>query len=80
MASITLKSVPSSVHRALKSRAKLHKRSLTQEMIAVLEESVSSPKNIDVDAMIEEARKFRGSLKFTALPKDISRFKRQGRP
>jgi plasmid stability protein len=80
MASITLKSVPSSVHRALKSRAKLHKRSLNQEMLSVLEESVSLSQKIDVDAMIEEARKFRSSLKFTALPKEISRFKRQGRP
>ena len=49
-------------------------------MLSVLEESVSLSQKIDVDAMIEEARKFRSSLKFTALPKEISRFKRQGRP
>ena len=79
MASITLKSLPPALHRALKSRAARHKRSLNQEVIAVLEQVVAPSRKIDVEAMIEDARKFRASLNFTATPEDIDAFKRQGR-
>lgn len=80
MASITLKQIPASLHRALKSRAKLHKRSLTQEMIAALEDSVVSKKEPDVEQLIARADRFRKSLHFVATPEEIDRFKRMGRP
>jgi plasmid stability protein len=80
MASITLKSLPASLHRALKSRAARHKRSLNQEVIALLEETIKPARKIDVEKMIEEAKEFRSSLKFTTTPEEIDRFKREGRP
>lgn len=79
MAAITLKSLPPSLHRALKSRAARHKRSLNQEVIAVLEESFAPARRLDVDAMIAKTRALRASLKFTASPEEIDRFKREGR-
>lgn len=80
MASITLKALPASLHRALKSQAARHKRSLNREVIALLEASVAPPRKVDVEAMIAKARKFRASLKFTTTPEEIDRFKREGRP
>jgi antitoxin FitA len=79
VASITLKSLPPSLHRALKLRAARHKRSLNKEVIAVLEETIAPERKIDVEAMIEKARKFRASLKFEVNPAEINKLKRQGR-
>ena len=80
MSSITLKSLPPALHRALKSRAVRHKRSLNQEVIAVLEEAVAPSRRVDVEAMLAKEQRFRDSLSFIALPEDIDAFKRQGRP
>jgi plasmid stability protein len=79
MASITLKALSPSLHRALKFRAARHKRSLNQEVIAVLEEGVASVRRVRVEEMIAEARDFRASLKLRALPEKIAAYKRQGR-
>lgn len=79
MAAITLKALPASLHRALKTRAARHKRSLNQEMIAVLEEAVAPARRVDVEAMLADAKRFRGSLKFKTRPVEIDAFKREGR-
>ncbi len=79
MPAITLKSLPAALHRSLKSRAARHKRSLNQEVIAVLEEAVAPSKRVDVEAMIAKTRALRASLKFTTTPEEIDRFKREGR-
>jgi len=79
MAAITLKGIPTTVHRRLKARAAQNKRSLNQEVIAVLEEAVAPSRRVDVEAMIEETRRFRESLKFTTTPEEIDAFKREGR-
>jgi plasmid stability protein len=70
MASITLKALPSSLHRALKSRAARHKRSLNSEVIALLETGVAAGRPVNVEAMLERARKLRAQ---------IDKFKREGR-
>ncbi len=79
MPAITLKSLPASLHRSLKSRAARHKRSLNQEVIAVLEDAVAPSRRVDVEAMIARTRALRESLKFTTTPEEIDRFKREGR-
>jgi plasmid stability protein len=79
MAAITLKSLPPALHRALRSRAVRHKRSLNQEVIAMLEEAVAPAKRVDVETVIARTRALREGLKFTATPQDIDRFKREGR-
>ena len=79
MAAITLKSLPAPLHRQLKARAVRHKRSLNQEVIAVLEEAVSSSRPVDTTALIEEARRFRDSLTLTTTPAEIAAYKREGR-
>ena len=79
MPAITLKSLPASLHRSLKSRAARHKRSLNQEVIAVLEEAVAPSKRVDVEAMIERTRRLRESIKLQLTPEQIDAFKREGR-
>ncbi|MBI1815412.1 MAG: hypothetical protein HYR72_10570 [Deltaproteobacteria bacterium] len=79
MAAITLKALSPSLHRALKTRASRHKRSLNQEVIAVLEEAVAPSRRVDVEAMLANAKRFRDSLKFKARPAEIDALKRIGR-
>lgn len=79
MPAITLKSLPASLHRSLKSRAARHKRSLNQEVIAVLEDAVAPSRRVDVEAMIERTRRLRESIKLQLTPEQIDAFKREGR-
>lgn len=79
MPAITLKALPAALHRQLKARAARHKRSLNQEVIAVLEDAVAPARRVDTEAMVAEARRFRASLNFTTTPEEIDRFKREGR-
>ena len=79
MASITLKSLPPTLHRTLKSRAKLHKRSLTKEVISLLEAGVAPSRMVNMEALLAEAERFRNSLDFVTTPEEIDAFKRQGR-
>jgi antitoxin FitA len=80
MASITIKSLSPSLHRALKARAARHKRSLNQEITCLLEEGVVPIRRVNVETMIEQEKRFRNSLKLATSPREIDAFKRQGRP
>lgn len=79
MPSITLKKISPSLHRALKSQAKHHKRSLNQEVLSVLEQNVSTPHKIDIEAMLKREKRFRDSLKFTTTPAEIEAAIQEGR-
>ena len=79
MPAITLKSLPTSLHRTLKSRAARHNRSLNQEVIAVLAAAVAPARKVDVEAMLADNRRFRETLKFELTPEQIDAFKREGR-
>jgi plasmid stability protein len=79
MPSITLKKIPVALHRILKTQAKRHKRSLTQEAISVLETGVGSAPKVDIEAMLERERRFRDSLKFTTTPEKIEAAIQKGR-
>ena len=80
MASITLKGITPKLHQRLKMRATRHKRSLNQEVIALLEEQTTPSRRVSAEALIARAKRFRATLNMVALPKDIDKFKRQGRP
>lgn len=78
MASITLKDIPSELHEKLKESAKQRRRSLNSEVIARLEQSVE-PQRVNVEELIEKARRFRSTLTFEATDEEINVSKRQGR-
>jgi plasmid stability protein len=83
MATVTLKGVPANLHRLLKIRARQNGRSLNREVIECLEASVGLER-IDVDALIEKARRTRASIAAKTdariTDREIDRLKRQGRP
>jgi plasmid stability protein len=78
MATITLKGIPPTLHRALKRQAEQHRRSLNQEVLATLENKVPKPTR-DVDALLREIEEFRKSLRFVTTPEEIDAAKREGR-
>ena len=79
MVTITLKDIPSAVHRALKARAKQHGRSLNREALACLESAVS-PSKVDVPAMLANIRRHRESLPGRLTDRLILEAKSDGRP
>ena len=83
MATLTLKDLPADLHRKLKARAEQNGRSLNREVIECLERSFQVER-IDVEALIEKARRVRASIAATTdariTKREIDRLKRQGRP
>ncbi len=80
MPTITLKNLPKSLHRELKTRAIAHRRSLNSEVIATLEAATSFTHAPDVEAMTRDARELRKSFKRMIRPNQISDWKNKGRP
>lgn len=50
MATLNIKNLPDRLYRKLRARAKLHRRSVAQEVTHILEESVAEP---DVHSILE---------------------------
>jgi plasmid stability protein len=78
MATLTVKDLPTEIHRRLKARAERNGRSLNREVIECLEASVR-PERVDVQAFLEEARAIRRSLKHRLTAREIEHLKREGR-
>ena len=79
MPNLSIKGLSTTAHRSLKRKAKLHKRSLNQEILDVLERSVAPPPRIDIEAMLERERRFSESLGFTTTPEEIEAAIQEGR-
>ncbi|MEI7706234.1 MAG: Arc family DNA-binding protein [Deltaproteobacteria bacterium] len=83
MATVTLKDLPADLHRRLKARAERNGRSLNREMIESLEASFQAER-LDVDALLDKARRVRASIGATTdariTRREIDRLKREGRP
>ncbi len=78
MATITLKGIPSSLHRALKQRAERNHRSLNQDILFALKDSIIAPPE-NAQQLRERAQRFRDSLGFMTTPEEIDAAKREGR-
>ena len=78
MSTITIKDIPATVHRGLKSRAEAHGRSLNREIIMTLESTLhGSP--IDARAIGKHARAVRETMDVYLTQKDLTAFKDAGR-
>jgi plasmid stability protein len=55
MPTITLKDLPRKLHRALKTRAKAHHRSLNKEVIATLQAATNPARAFDPGALESDA-------------------------
>jgi len=76
---ITLKNIPRDLHRALKSRAKAHHRSLNKEVIATLQSVTSKKPLLDANKLIAEAREMRSKFKRPVTLAEIQAWKIEGR-
>jgi len=80
MASITLKNIPTELHRELKKRAEEHHRSLNKEIIATLKNATGKTHRVDVEALIRVARAARAKFARQISDAEINTWKRAGRP
>jgi plasmid stability protein len=77
--SLTLKDLPRKLHRELKSRARLHHRSLNKEVLATLEGATNQSPPVDPAAMIREARAIRKKFRRQISPAQIRAWIQRGR-
>ena len=78
MSTITIKDVPASVHRTLKSRAQAHGRSLNREIIMILQNTLhGSP--IAAEAIGKHARAVRETMGIYLTQRDLTSLKNAGR-
>jgi plasmid stability protein len=80
MPTLTVQDVPSTLHAKLKRRAERHRRSLNDEVLAVLEDAAGSAEQPDDrQALIERIRKEReDGPTITADPDELKRMMREG--
>ena len=78
MASLTLKDIPKQLHEQLRDRAVRHRRSLSQEALACLEQAVTV-EQIDPDALLAKARRLRARLQ-PVSQQDLDGWRSHGRP
>jgi antitoxin FitA len=78
MASLTLKDIPKKLHEQLRQRAVRHRRSLSQEALACLEQAVTV-EQVDPEALLAKARRLRARVKRVSQS-DLDQWRSQGRP
>ena len=78
MNNITVRNIPDRIHKKLKIRAELTHRSLNNEIIACLEESLF-PNTIEVKQILDESDRIRRGLNFSINLEDIISAKNTGR-
>jgi len=79
MATLTIKNIPLEVYERLKRRAKANRRSINQEVIAVIERALTTPP-IDVDSTLERTRKIRElTAQYCLRGEELEQWKNEGR-
>jgi plasmid stability protein len=79
MATITLKNIPTDLHRKLKKRAEEHHRSLNKEIIATLKSATGETIRLDPTKLEESVRRARSLFRRAIAVRQIDRWKREGR-
>jgi plasmid stability protein len=80
MTALTLKDLPEELHAKLKQDAAAHGRSLNREIIHRLKLSTLQRGGMDTREVLAEARRVRGLFQRPLQARDLSRWKRAGRP
>jgi len=79
MATLTIKNIPEEVYEKLKRRAIASRRSINQEVIAVIERALETPP-IDVDAAFKRTRKIRElTAQYRIRYEELKQWKNEGR-
>ncbi len=79
MATLTIKNIPMDVYERLKRRAKANRRSINQEVIAVIERALETPP-IDVASTLERTRQIRElTAQYSLREEELEQWKNEGR-
>jgi plasmid stability protein len=79
MVAITVKNIPAPLYARVKERAKANHRSINNELITILEQSVM-PKPIDVAETLERTRRIRDLTAHYGLTnEELTKLKNEGR-
>ena len=79
MVAITVKNIPETIYARVKERAKANHRSINNELITILEQSVM-PKPIDVAETLERTRRIRELTAHYVITNDeLTKLKNEGR-
>ena len=78
MSTITIKDIPTAMHRTLKAQAKAHGRSLNKEVLATLENSLHSTR-LDAGSTLLRARTVRETMGIYLTETDLASRKNEGR-
>ena len=78
MSALTIKDVPTRLHRELKARAKVHGRSLNREIIATLEAGTGATQ-LSVSHLLQRAQAIRAEIGGHLTPAMLLDFKSRGR-
>jgi len=79
MPSITVKNIPDSIYNKLKQQAQAQHRSMNNEIIACLEQTVE-PKRVSPDEILRQARILRKKVRGSLSAEEIQDAIDQGRP
>ncbi|MCF8262554.1 MAG: Arc family DNA-binding protein [Melioribacteraceae bacterium] len=78
MNSITVRNIPTPIHKKLKERSKIKRRSLNSEIIACLEEFLL-PNQLEVDKILKKSEELRTNQNFEISLDEIEETIRTGR-
>jgi antitoxin FitA len=79
MVAVTLKNVPIELYERVKQNAKANHRSINNELIAIIEQSVM-PQPLDVKAWLEKARQLREkTAHYVISDEELTCLKNEGR-
>jgi len=79
MRAFTVKNIPDNVYEALKKKAKIHHRSMNNEIIVCLEHYLK-PKKIDTLELLQKAKAARELAKSIYLTdEELEQYKKEGR-
>jgi plasmid stability protein len=80
MASITVKNIPDDLYERLRAAARIHHRSINNELIRCLE-TVLKPHPVSSEERLERLRRIRSSISDVSVtPEEIQRVIEDGRP
>ncbi|HLO14109.1 MAG TPA: Arc family DNA-binding protein [Anaerolineales bacterium] len=80
MVTVTIKNIPEDIYEKIKMQAKANRRSVNSEIISIFEHAVQKRTPIDVQEILERARKVRElTANYTITNEEIDRWKKEGR-
>ena len=80
MVTVTVKNIPEQIYEKIKLQAKANRRSVNSEIISIFEHAVQKRTPMDVQEILERARKIRElTADYTITNNEIDRWKKEGR-